>query len=43
MSICSNLTCVSLSTITTIWGSGKALRGRDGSMDEAVDAMSTER
>jgi hypothetical protein len=43
VSICSNITCVSLSTITSIWGSGKALRGRDGSMDEAVDGMSKER
>jgi hypothetical protein len=42
-SICANLTCVSLSTITSIWGSGKALRGKDGSMDEAVDAMNKER
>jgi hypothetical protein len=42
-SICSNITCVSLSTITTIWGSGKALRGKDGSMDEAVDAINRER
>lgn len=43
ISICANITCVSLSTITSIWGSGKALRGRDGSMDEAVDGMSAER
>ncbi len=43
VSICANLTCVSLSTITSIWGSGKALRGQDGSMDEAVDGMSRER
>jgi hypothetical protein len=42
-SICANLTCVSLSTITSIWGSGKALRGKDGSMDEAVDGMNKER
>ena len=42
-SICANICCVSLSTITTIWGSGKALRGKDGSMDEAVDGMSKER
>lgn len=27
LSICSNITCVSLSTIVSIWGSGKALRG----------------
>lgn len=43
VSICSNITCVSLSTMTTVWGSGKALRGIDGSMDEAVDGMSKER
>jgi hypothetical protein len=43
ISICSNITCVSLSTITTIWGSGKALRGQDGSMDEAVEGINSER
>jgi hypothetical protein len=43
MSICANISCVSLSTITTIWGSGMALRGKDGSMDEAVDGISSER
>jgi hypothetical protein len=43
VSICANLTCVSLSTIITIWGSGKALRGKEGSMDEAVDGMNKER
>lgn len=43
ISICSNLICVSLATITSIWGSGKALRGRDGSMDEAVEGISKER
>lgn len=43
VSICSNITCVSLSTITTIWGSGKALRGTDGSMDEAVEGINNER
>jgi hypothetical protein len=42
-SICSNITCVSLSTITNIWGSGKALRGKDGSMDEAVEGINDER
>eukprot|EP01039_Chlorochromonas_danica_P001677 gene1677-1831_t len=42
-SICSNIACVSLSTITTIWGSGKALRGKDGSMDEAVEGINDER
>jgi hypothetical protein len=43
LSICSNITCVSLSTITIIWGSGKALRGVDGSMDEAVEGINHER
>ena len=43
VSICSNITCVSLSTITIIWGSGKALRGTDGSMDEAVEGINDER
>lgn len=43
ISICSNITCVSLSTITNIWGSGKALRGKDGSMDEAVEGINDER
>lgn len=42
-SICSNIACVSLSTITNIWGSGKALRGKDGSMDEAVEGINSER
>jgi hypothetical protein len=39
ISICANISCVSLSTITTIWGSGMALRGKDGSMDEAVEGL----
>ena len=43
VSISANIACVSLATITSIWGSGKALRGKDGSMDEAVDGMSKER
>ena len=43
VSICSNIACVSLSTITTIYGSGKALRGKDGSMDEAVEGINGER
>jgi hypothetical protein len=43
VSICSNITCVSLSTITNMWGSGKALRGKDGSMDEAVEGINDER
>ena len=43
ISIAANISCVSLSTMTTIWGSSKALRGKDGSMDEAVDGISKER
>ena len=43
ISIAANISCVSLSTMTTIWGSSKALRGKDGSMDEAVDGISEER
>ena len=43
ISICANITCVSLATITIIWGSGKALRGKEGSMDEAVEGISNER
>mmetsp|Transcript_17367 Transcript_17367/g.17453 ORF Transcript_17367/g.17453 Transcript_17367/m.17453 type:complete len:213 (+) Transcript_17367:230-868(+) len=42
ISICANITCVSLSTIVSVWGSAKALRGKDGSMDDAVDGMSAE-
>ena len=41
--ICANIICVSLSTIVSVWGSGKALRGKDGSMDDAVDGMNEER
>jgi hypothetical protein len=41
--ICANIICVSLSTIVSVWGSGKALRGKDGSMDDAVDGMNDER
>uniref|UniRef100_A0A7S3APE7 Uncharacterized protein n=1 Tax=Haptolina ericina TaxID=156174 RepID=A0A7S3APE7_9EUKA len=42
-SICVNFVCVSMVTFVTVWGSGKALRGQDGSMDYAVDAMNAER
>ena len=42
-SICANIICVSMSTIVTVWGSGMALRGAEGSMDEAVDGMNNER
>ena len=43
MSICSNFLCVAMVTFVTVWGSGKALRGLDGSMDVAVDGMNGER
>lgn len=33
ISICSNIACVSLATISSISGTAKALRGKDGSMD----------
>lgn len=42
-SICVNFVCVSMVTFVTVWGSGKALRGSDGSMDFAVDNMNHER
>jgi len=42
-SICVNFLCVSMVTFVTVWGSGKALRGLDGSMDFAVDSMNAER
>lgn len=43
ISICSNLMCVATVTFVSVWGSGKALRGKDGSMDIAVDGMNAER
>lgn len=42
VSICANIACVSLTTMTTVWGSSKALRGTDGSMDEAVEGINSE-
>eukprot|EP00316_Scyphosphaera_apsteinii_P017380 CAMPEP_0119312194 /NCGR_PEP_ID=MMETSP1333-20130426/25444_1 /TAXON_ID=418940 /ORGANISM="Scyphosphaera apsteinii, Strain RCC1455" /LENGTH=179 /DNA_ID=CAMNT_0007316777 /DNA_START=188 /DNA_END=727 /DNA_ORIENTATION=- len=42
-SICVNFLCVAMVTFVTVWGSGKALRGLDGSMDFAVDSMNGER
>ncbi|KAL1515688.1 hypothetical protein AB1Y20_002305 [Prymnesium parvum] len=42
-SICVNFVCVAMVTFVTVWGSGKALRGQDGSMDYAVDEMNSER
>ena len=32
-----------LSFTVSVWGTGKALRGKDGSMDQAVDGMHNER
>jgi len=43
LSICCNFICVAMVTFVSVWGSGKALRGRDGSMDIAVDGMNAER
>mmetsp|Transcript_76076 Transcript_76076/g.150764 ORF Transcript_76076/g.150764 Transcript_76076/m.150764 type:complete len:228 (-) Transcript_76076:537-1220(-) len=43
ISICSNLLCTASTTFVSVWGSGKALRGKDGSMDKAVDGMHDER
>ena len=42
-SICVNFVTVAMVTFVTVWGSGKALRGQDGSMDYAVDEMNHER
>ena len=35
--------CTASTTFVSVWGSGKALRGKDGSMDKAVDGMHAER
>lgn len=43
VSICANLMCTASTTFVSVWGSGKALRGKDGSMDKAVDGMHAER
>ena len=43
ISICANLLCTASTTFVSVWGSGKALRGKDGSMDQAVDGMHAER
>jgi hypothetical protein len=43
ISICANVFVVSLITFVSVWGSGKALRGRDGSMGKVVEGMNTER
>ena len=41
--ICANVFTVSVITFVSVWGSGKALRGKDGSMDKAVEGMHAER
>eukprot|EP00908_Phaeocystis_cordata_P019999 Transcript_31632.p1 GENE.Transcript_31632~~Transcript_31632.p1 ORF type:complete len:331 (+),score=32.74 Transcript_31632:102-1094(+) len=43
ISICANLMCTASTTFVSVWGSGKALRGKDGSMNQAVDGMNDER
>ena len=43
ISICANLMCTASTTFVSVWGTGKALRGKDGSMDTAVDGMHNER
>tara|TARA_B110001452_G_scaffold109069_1_gene90503 strand:- start:194 stop:844 length:651 start_codon:yes stop_codon:yes gene_type:complete len=42
-SICANIFVVSLITFVSVWGSGKALRGKDGSMGQVVEGMNRER
>lgn len=42
-SICANLTCLTFSTLVSVWGSQMALRGKDGSVGEAVEQMVAER
>jgi hypothetical protein len=41
--ICSNIFVVSIITFVSVWGSGKALRGRDGSMGKVIEGMNQER
>ncbi len=41
--ICANIYTVSCITFVSVWGSGKALRGRDGSMSKVVEGMNKER
>ena len=43
VSICANIFVVSLITFVSVWGSGKALRGKDGSMGKVVEGMNQER
>lgn len=41
--ICANIFAVSVITFVSVWGSGKALRGKDGSMSMVVEGMNKER
>ena len=41
--ICANVFTVSVITFVSVWGSGKALRGKDGSMSMVVEGMNKER
>lgn len=41
--IATNIFVVSIITFVSVWGSGKALRGRDGSMSKVVEGMNKER
>lgn len=41
--VCANIFVVSIITFVSVWGSGKALRGRDGSMSVVVEGMNKER
>ena len=41
--ICCNIFVVSIITFVSVWGSGKALRGKDGSMSKVVEGMNKER
>jgi len=41
--VCANIFVVSIITFVSVWGSGKALRGKDGSMGMVVEGMNKER
>ena len=41
--IACNIFVVSIITFVSVWGSGKALRGRDGSMSKVIQGMNKER
>ena len=43
ISICANLMCTASTTFVSVWGSGKALRGKDGPMSMVVEGMNKER